>query len=103
MLLSASIKFCSWLEFFKEKVLHMSLILSSSSKAKLLLSPLLGIPLNEIIGFFTIEPISLIIIVISKKPLKDKFFLSFIDWDSSPKLIFPSTKIFPQRRKNVAV
>ena len=33
----------------------MSLILSSKSKIKLLFSPLLGIPLKEIIGFLTIE------------------------------------------------
>ena len=66
-------------EFFTEKVLHISLILSSSSKIKLVFCPSLGIPLNEIIGFFIIEPTLLTIIVISKKPLKDKFFLSFID------------------------
>ena len=36
--------------------------LSSKSKIKLLFSPSLGIPLNEIIGFFTIEPTPLIII-----------------------------------------
>ena len=56
---------------------------------------MLGIPLNEIMGLFTIEPVLLTIIVISKKPLYDKFFLSLIDWDSSPTAILPSTYILP--------
>ena len=52
----------------------MSRILSSSSKIKLLSSPSLGIPLNEIIGFFTIAPTLLTIIInnvgsIVKKPI----------------------------------
>ncbi len=73
----------------------MLLILSSNSKTKSVLSPLLGIPLYEIIGFFAKEPALLISIVISKKPLKDIFTIYLIDCESSPTLILPSTSILP--------
>ena len=57
-------------------------------------SSFLGIPLKEITGLL-IFPLFVTIKVISKYPLTDKFFLSFIDNESELTAILPSKNIFP--------